>query len=139
MFGTVEVVVFPRDYGRFKHLIVKDAKVLIKGNASVTEEEGKLLLSQMYTFEEIKSDILAEKKEVWICFDNEAHFNECQGKFLNILGQHKGRTEVWVQLRNPRMAKRMGDRYKVLANEELISQLSSEWGNENVLVREKKS
>jgi len=138
LYGTIEVVVFPRDYSRFKHLIIKDNKVLIKGNASITEEEGKLLLSEMYSFDEIKLDMEAENKELWICFEDEASYNENEQRFLNILGEHPGRTQVMVMLKNPRSMKRMGNRYKVLANQAILDRLQREWGTENVLIREKK-
>ncbi len=137
LYGTVEVVVFPRDYSRFKHLIVKDAKVLIKGNAAVTEEEGKLLLSNIYTFDEIKADVDAENKELWVCFDDEAQYNQFESRFLNMLREHSGRTAVFVQLRNPRLGKRMADRYKILADAGFVERLKNEWGAENVLLREK--
>lgn len=138
LYGTVEVVVFPRDYARFKHLIIKDNKVLIKGNASVTEDEAKLLISEIHTFEQIKSDVDAETKELWVCFENEETFNSNEQRFLNILGEHSGRTEVWVQLREERKIKRMGNRYKVLADSKILDRLKNEWGESNVLVREKK-
>lgn len=138
LYGTVEVVVFPRDYSRYKNLIVKDSKVLIKGNASVTEEEGKLLLSEMHTFEEIKLDMDAENKELWICFKDESEYNVNEQRFLNILGEYPGRTQVMVMLKNPRSMKRMGNRYKVLAGTAILERLSAEWGADNVLIREKK-
>ena len=138
LYGTVEVVVFPRDYSRYKNLLVKDNKILIKGNASITEEEGKLLLSEAWTFEEIKKDIDAEKKEVWICFNDEKEFNDNEQRLLSILREHKGRTLVWVQLRNPLAKKRMGDLYKVCADSNLEYRLKQEWGEKNVLIREKK-
>ena len=138
LYGTVEVVVFPRDYSRYKNFLVKDSKVLIKGNASVTEEEGKLLLSEMHTFEEIKLDMDAEDKELWICFNDESEYNLNEQRFLNILGEHPGRTQVMVMLRNPRSMKRMGNRYKVLASSAILERLRAEWGADNVLIREKK-
>lgn len=138
LYGTVEIVVFPRDYSKYKELIVKDNKVLIKGNASVTEEEGKLLFSELYTFEEIKQDMDAEDKELWICFENETEFNSNEQHFLSILGEYPGRTQVMVMLRHPRSMKRMGNRYKVLAKQDIIERLGIEWGENNVLIREKK-
>lgn len=138
LYGTVEVVVFPRDYSRYKNFLVKDSKVLIKGNASVTEEEGKLLLSEMHTFEEIKLDMDAEDKELWICFNDESEYNLNEQRFLNILGEYPGRTQVMVMLRNPRSMKRMGNRYKVLASSAILERLRAEWGADNVLIREKK-
>lgn len=138
LYGTVEIVIFPRDYNRYKHLIVKDNKILVRGNASVTEDEGKLLLSSMYTFEDIKKDLDAEKKEVWVCFEDENAYNLNEKDFLHLLKEYKGRTPVFVQLRNSRTFKPMGERYRVLADDLLLENLKSRWGEKNVLIREKK-
>ena len=59
LYGSVEVVVFARDYRQNKDRFVKDAKVLIKGNASVDERGGKLLFSKMTTFDEIRQERIA--------------------------------------------------------------------------------
>lgn len=136
LYGTVEVVVFPRDYARYKGKIVENQKVLIKGNASVNEEEGKLLLSELYLFEEIRNDIEAENKELWLCFEDEAAYNENEKKLLGMLELSPGRTVVMVMLRNPRSMKRLGNRYKVCADEKLQNNLKYAFGDENVLVRE---
>ncbi len=138
LYGTVEIVIFPRDYNRYKHLIVKDNKILVRGNASVTEDEGKLLLSSMYTFDEIKKDLDAEKKEVWVCFEDENAYNLNEKDFLFMLKEYKGRTPVFVQLRNARTFKPMGERYRVLADDLLLNDLKNRWGEKNVLIREKK-
>ena len=73
-----------------------------------------------------------------MCFENESAFNDSEQRFLNILGEHPGRTEVWVQLREERKIKRMGNRFKVLAGSKILERLGNEWGEKNVLVREKK-
>jgi len=51
--GNVEVVVFPRDYEKYNARLQEDAKVFIRGRASVEEDkDGKLILEQLVTFEE---------------------------------------------------------------------------------------
>ncbi|MCR5753860.1 MAG: DNA polymerase III subunit alpha, partial [Acetatifactor sp.] len=51
--GSVEVVVFPKDYEKYGSLLQEDAKVFIKGRISIEEEkDGKLLCEQIVSFEE---------------------------------------------------------------------------------------
>ncbi len=138
LYGTVEVVVFPKDYSRFKDILIKNNKILIKGNASVTEEEGKLILSNAWTFEEMKRDMDADKKEVWICFDNKDTYNQQTQALLGILRSHKGRTPVFVQVKEPRSYIPMAENYKVFADDKLLANLQSQYGEKNVLIREKK-
>lgn len=148
LYGTVEVVCFPRDYNRFKDKIVKDEKVLIKGNASISESEGKLLLSELHTFDEIKQDVDAEKKELWIRFADMKSYEENEKSMLQILGDHRGRTDVFVMIPpseeeviagGKAKVKRMGDRYRALLSDSLIEVLNLKFGKENVIAREKKA
>ena len=138
LYGTMEVIVFPREYERLKSKLVKDSNVLIKGNASVSETEAKLILSELTLIDELKKDLEAEKKEVWICYEDEAAYNAAEAGLLSILGKHAGGSYVFVQLRNPRAMKRMGSRYRVLADISLLDELAENFGEDNVLVREKK-
>lgn len=51
--GTVEVVVFPRDYEKYSAMLLEDSKVFVKGRVSLEEEkDGKLICEQIVTFDE---------------------------------------------------------------------------------------
>ncbi|WP_300773433.1 DNA polymerase III subunit alpha [uncultured Acetatifactor sp.] len=51
--GNMEIVVFPRDYERYGSMLVEEARVFIKGRASMEEEkDGKLICEQVVSFEE---------------------------------------------------------------------------------------
>jgi len=135
MYGTLEIVVFPREYSNYRSILDKNSKILIRGNASLSDRGNNLIASEIYTLDEIRQDMEAESKELWVCFDNEEEFNAKQQTFLNILGAYKGHTVAMVMLRNPRSFKRMADKYKVFAGEELIAALGDFIGPENVVVR----
>ena len=46
LYGTVEIIVFPKDYEKYKTLLAEDNKVLVVGRASCNEEEkGKVPLT----------------------------------------------------------------------------------------------
>ncbi|MBO5389268.1 MAG: DNA polymerase III subunit alpha [Lachnospiraceae bacterium] len=135
MYGTLEIVVFPREYSNYRSILDKNSKILIRGNASLSDRGNNLIASEIYTLDEIRQDLEAESKELWVCFDNEEEFNAKQQTFLNILGAYKGHTVAMVMLRNPRSFKRMADKYKVFAGEELIAALGDFIGSENVVVR----
>ena len=135
LYGSMEIICFPRDYNRFRDLIVKDNKVMIKGNASVKEDEAKLMLSEMYLLDDIMKDADAKSKELWVCFEDEQSFNEKEREFLSLLENHKGRTSVFVMLKNPRSMKRMGGRFTVLADDEFVKILADKYGEANVTIR----
>lgn len=51
--GSVEVVVFPRDYEKYSSVLTEEAKIFVKGRVSLEEDkDGKILCEQIVTFEE---------------------------------------------------------------------------------------
>lgn len=51
--GSVEIVVFPRDYEKYNALLNEDAKIFVKGRVSVEEDkDGKVICEQIVSFEE---------------------------------------------------------------------------------------
>ena len=66
--GTVEVVVFPRDYEKWQTLITDDARVFIQGRVNAEDDRpSKLILEKVHSFEDIP-------KEVWIQFRDKAEY-----------------------------------------------------------------
>ena len=142
VYGTVEVVVFARDYRMYKEKLVKDAKVLIHGNASIDERGGKLLFSKMALLDDIKADMDGEKKDLWLRFaDMQMYENQIMNLY-RILERYKGRTLVKVMItpteedrqKKIQKVKWLPDRYRVQVNEELIHILQTEFGKDNVKV-----
>jgi DNA polymerase-3 subunit alpha len=55
--GNVEVVVFPKDYEKFGAMLAEDAKIFVRGRASVEEEkDGKIICEQIVSFEDAASE-----------------------------------------------------------------------------------
>ena len=50
--GQVEVIVFPRDFEKFRDRLLVDSRVFVRGRANLGEKENKLILSDMISFEE---------------------------------------------------------------------------------------
>ncbi|MCM1056878.1 MAG: DNA polymerase III subunit alpha [Firmicutes bacterium] len=51
--GSVEIVVFPRDYEKYGRLLNEDAKIFVKGRISVEEDkDAKVICEQIVSFEE---------------------------------------------------------------------------------------
>ncbi|MBP3351859.1 MAG: DNA polymerase III subunit alpha [Lachnospiraceae bacterium] len=88
--GTVEVVVFPRDYEKYAPLLVEDSKVFIKGRISVEEEkDGKLICEQIVAFEDaLKGGPLFENRYGRNGNTNRSNGNGWQGR--SAYGQQPG-------------------------------------------------
>ena len=64
MVGSVEVIVFPKDYEKNSYKLTDENKVFIQGRVSVEEErDGKLISEKITAFDEIP-------RKVWLKFPN---------------------------------------------------------------------
>lgn len=126
--GTVEVIVFPREYASCQSLLKEDAKIFVKGTASVSEEESKLICSQIVLFEELS-------KELWIQFsDKEDFFKEEEG-LKEMLKTYSGKNPVVVYCKKERAVNRLGNNWMISADQNLIYELSERYGEKNIKIR----
>ena len=127
LFGTVEVIVFPRDYTRYRSLLETDAKIFVRGRASVSEEEGKLVCEHVVSFDEVP-------KELWLQFPSIEEFQKQFSKIDPVLKKSEGTSSVVIYCRQENARKRLGEEYKVLVNDHIKGVLSDIIGAENVKV-----
>ena len=131
LLGSVEVVVFPRDYERCKTILSVDSKVFISGRADVDDEKGgKLIFSNAVPFDRVHRDL-------WVQFTDRASYDAGEEKLLNILSSHKGDDIVIIYLSGERAKKVMPDENRVTVSRELIDELIAVFGEKNVRVVEK--
>ena len=58
MVGSVEVIVFPRDYESKRNLLNEDAKVFISGRTSIGDDPvGRLICEQVIPFDQVPKDL----------------------------------------------------------------------------------
>ena len=126
--GTVEVVVFPRQYATYQSLLREDAKVFIKGTTQISEEESKVICNQIISFED-------SRQELWIQFaDKEAFFKE-EDALKGILTSYPGKNPVVIYCKTERAVNRLGRDYMVSGDENLLFDLEKRYGKENIRVR----
>ncbi len=126
--GTVEVVVFPKDYERNASFLVEDAKVFIQGRASVEEDkDGKLICEKILPFEQ-----LAQK--IWIKFATMEDYQASEEKLFSAIAESEGDDRVAIFIENPKVMKELPKNRNVKADESLLESLKSLFGNENVKV-----
>ena len=129
--GSVEVIVFPKDYSKFQQYLAEDAKVFIVGHATVEEEQnGKLICERVVPFEDVQ-------KELWLQFANKDTYAQQETELLEILKNSDGMDEVVIYVKEDKAVKRLGKNRSVNANSALLEALYSYMGEKNVKVVEK--
>ena len=129
--GTVEVIIFPRDYEKYQRYLNSDEKVFVVGHASVEDDkDGKIICERIVPFDETGC-------ELWFQFPTKDEYMEKEKVLMDILYDSDGNDEVVIYVANPKAIKRLGKNQTVGVNEELLQTLISFLGEKNVKVVEK--
>ena len=131
LLGSVEVVVFPRDYENYSRYMEKDAKVCVRGRVAAEDDKAsKLIFEKIVPFEE-------GKRELWIQFaDRETYDHQVQ-KLYEVLRSSDGSDAVVLYLKKEKAVKRLPASRTVQADGELLARLKSMYGENNIRVVEK--
>lgn len=128
MFGNVEIIVFPKDYEKYRSAIIDDAKVFVRGRVNVTDNDGaKVICESITSFENMPSDL-------WIRFADKEQYNEMSEEIDKLLRASDGRDNVILYLTKEKQKKHLPASRSVYANEELLSSLRTLLGDDNVVV-----
>ena len=131
MDGSVEALIFPRDYEANRALLSEDAKVFVRGRVSLGDEaKGKLVCERIIPFDSVPSVL-------WLQFPDKAAWNAGEGELMELLADSDGNDQVGIFLKKERQQKLLGLGHTVRADEALLKKLSSRYGKENVKVVEK--
>ena len=131
LLGTVEVVVFPRDYEKNRALLEVDEKVFIKGRVSEEDEKAsKLICEQVIPFEK-------KKKELWIQFPDKNSYLENEQIVDGYLADSEGEDEVVIYCQSERAVKRLPKNRNIQINPQVLSRLMNHYGEKRVKVVEK--
>ena len=126
--GSIEVVVFPRDYERNSAKLLEDSKVFVKGRVSVEDEkDGKLICERITGFDEIS-------RKLWIKFPTKEAYEAAEQELFARLAESDGGDSVCIYVENPKAVKNLPPNRNVKADRELVMQLGALYGEENVRV-----
>ena len=131
LLGTVEVVVFPRDYEKNREILEPDSKVFIRGRVSEEDEKpSKLICEQVIPFDRVK-------KELWLQFPNKADYLAKEQIIFGYLADSDGEDEVIIYCQAERAIKRLPKNRNVRIEKGLLSRLMNLLGEKRVKVVEK--
>lgn len=128
VFGAVEVLVFPRDYEKFRSQAVEDNKVFVTGRVSISEEEnGKLVCESITAFEDVP-------KVCWIQFANKQAYIDAEQELAGIIASSDGNDLVTVYCREEKQRKVLPKSQTIQAQGETLKLLMDRFGQDNVKV-----
>lgn len=131
LLGTVEVIVFPREFEKYKQELYEENKVLLRGRVTVEEErEARLICSEVIPFASIP-------REVWVRFPDKEAFLKQEAELYGILDSFDGKDEAIVYCVAERAIRRLPKSHTTQVSEALMERLSAAFGKDSVKVVEK--
>ncbi|WP_029502210.1 DNA polymerase III subunit alpha [Lachnoclostridium phytofermentans] len=131
MFGTMEVIIFPRDYEKYKYTLEIDNRVFIKGKAAVEEDKpAKLICQSIIPFSEIN-------KELWIKFPDKETFLNKEKILYELIKNYDGNDRITVYCEKEKAIKKLPQSQSVIIEEGLLENLRNEFSEENIKVVQK--
>ena len=130
--GSVEVIVFPRDYEKNASMLNVDSKVFVSGRISAEEDRAsKLILEKIVPFD-------IPKKELWIQFSDMEEYNRREQELYRALMDSEGEDEVIIYVRKEKKKKILPASRNVHVSDLLLEKLSRDFGEKNVKAVQKR-
>lgn len=131
LMGTVEVIIFPRDYEKNQQYLVEDNKVFVRGRVSEEDESpSKLICEEIIPFEQTK-------QELWVQFADKAAFLAGEATLYQMLEDSEGGDTVVVFCKAERAVKRLPRNRNIKVEPGILSRLTNYYGEGSIKVVEK--
>ena len=132
LMGSVEVIVFPKDYEGKRETFAEESKVFIQGRASVGDEPvGKLICERVIPFDSLP-------RELWIKYPDMAAYKTGEKELMNLLKDSEGNDTVILYLEKERAKKVLPANWNVNASNDFLTILTEKLGEKNIKLVEKK-
>ena len=129
--GTVEVVVFPRDYEKYQQYLTEENKVFVRGRVSEEDDAAsKLICEAVIPFDRTR-------KELWLQYETKADFLSREQELYDLLGDSEGDDQVVIYCRKERAVKRLPQGRNIHIDSIILNRLTNYLGESCVKVIEK--
>ena len=129
--GTVEIVVFPRDYEKCQMFINEEAKLFVQGRVSAEDyKASKLILEKVRSFDDVP-------RELWIQFDSREDYAKAETDLVDDLMESKGNSTVVIYLKDVKAMKKLPPAYQVHIEDSWLERMCEKYGSSNVKIVER--
>ncbi|MBO6148078.1 MAG: DNA polymerase III subunit alpha [Lachnospiraceae bacterium] len=124
--GSIECILWPRQYTLYSMYLEKDAKLMLSGRVKTEDEkDGSLIVETLQSFDEIP-------RKLYIQFKDRNDYNEHLEELSDSIKNSRGRDKIVIFLKSEKAQKILPDSQSVRADGELLAQLNKLYGEKNV-------
>ena len=129
--GTVEVVVFPRDYEKCQMFLNEDARLFIQGRVSAEDDKAsKLILEKVRLFDDMP-------RELWLQFESREEYAKAETGLVDDLMESRGNSTVVIYLKDVKAMKKLPPAYQVHIEDPWLEHMCKKYGSSNVKIVER--
>ena len=129
--GTVEVVVFPRDYEKCQMFLNEDARLFIQGRVSAEDDKAsKLILEKVRLFDDMP-------RELWLQFESREEYTKAETGLVDDLMESRGNSTVVIYLKDVKAMKKLPPAYQVHIEDSWLERMCKKYGSSNVKIVER--
>jgi len=139
LYGTVEVIVFPQIYERYRETLHEDSIVLVEGNIDASEEDAPKLICNKIT--ELKKEMPStpEKqasRKVYLKVADSEHYKDIKKELLNTISVYSGNDCVIIYNQQEKANMVLPEKNWVnIDSKELIEKLKALLGEKNIAMK----
>lgn len=123
LYGTIDLVIFPDTYRRYKDLVENDKVVKVRGRLQSSDDELKLIVSEVIDLDNLNFNTLYIKMDY-------IRYNTIR----NILRTYHGNTPVVIYFSDKDKNVRLDKKLWVNTDSDLVSKLKEILGKDNVII-----
>ncbi len=131
LMGTVEVLVFPKDYEKYRNELDEENKVFIRGRVSEEDEApSRLICESVVPFAQTR-------KEVWLQFESKAAFEAQEQMLYELTASSDGEDPIIIYCKAEKAYKQLPPNHNIQAEPVVLGRLTNLLGETCVKVVEK--
>ena len=124
--GTVEVIVWPRDYEKNAGWLVEDSKVFVEGRVSAEDEkDAKVICNRIIPFDSVP-------KRLWIRFANREEYRSGEDRMNKLIADSDGKDIIVLYFTDTKERDFLPQSRSIMADEEMVSKFKEAFGSDNV-------
>lgn len=127
LYGSIEVIVFPKTFEKYKSLINEDNIVVINGRVSIREEEQPKVLC-----ESIKNLAKISTQKIYILTENTSAAKDAADDLKSQMPKFSGNIPVYICTKKERSKFMLNRDLWVNGNQSILSYLKEKFGDRNV-------
>ncbi|HBD63252.1 MAG TPA: DNA polymerase III subunit alpha, partial [Clostridiales bacterium] len=139
LYGTVEVIIFPQIYERYREILQEDSIVLVEGNIDASEEDAPKLICNKIT--ELKKEITPTPgkqatRKVYIKVEDSEHYKDIKKELMNTISMYSGNDCVIIYNQQEKANMVLPKKNWVnIDSKELIEKLKALLGEKNIAMK----